>query len=122
MEEKINNIMALSKKYRLKKRKDFEEVFKKGIYCSGSCISIKLKRNNLNISRFGIVVGSRISKKAVIRNKIKRRISEAIRLNLPQLKKGFDVIVLTKPEVVDKKYQEIENILVSLFKKAKIYK
>jgi len=114
--------MALSKKYRLKKRKDFEEVFKKGIYCSGSCISIKLKRNNLNISRFGIVVGSRISKKAVIRNKIKRRISEAIRLNLPQLKKGFDVIVLTKPEVVDKKYQEIENILVSLFKKAKIYK
>jgi len=114
--------MALSKKYRLKKRKDFEEVFKKGIYCSGSCISIKLKRNNLNISRFGIVVGSRISKKAVIRNKIKRRISEAIRLNLPQLKKGFDVIILTKPEVVDKKYREIENILMSLFKKAKIYK
>ncbi|MCD6528051.1 ribonuclease P protein component [bacterium] len=114
--------MALPKKYRLKKRKDFERVLKKGMYYSGLCMSIKLKRNNLNISRFGIVIGSKISKKAVVRNKIKRRISEVIRLNLPQLKKGFDVIVLTKPEIVDKKYQEIENILISLFKKAKIYK
>jgi len=114
--------MALSKKYRLKKRKDFEKVLKKGIYYSGPCLSIKLKRNNLNISRFGIVIGSKISKKAVNRNKIKRRISEVIRLNLPNLKRGFDVVVLVKPDIVDKTYQEIEGILVGLFKKSGILK
>ena len=67
------------------------------------------------------MVGLKVSKKAVIRNRVKRRIRESIRLMLKDIKPGFDIIVLTKPEIKDKDFKEIDENLKKILKKANLY-
>ena len=110
----------LPRKYKLKKDNDFKKVFKNGKYYQQEFIKLKILKNDLTINRFGFVVGLKISKKAVQRNKIKRQLEEIIRLKLNQIKSGFDIIILINPEIIEKNYQEIEKILINLLKKAKI--
>ena len=64
--------MALPKKNRLKKKKDFEEVFKKGKAVRGNFLFVRYLKNSLQFPRFAFVVSSKVSKKAVARNRIRR--------------------------------------------------
>jgi len=100
---------------RLKKRNDFNEILKKGKAITGKFVFLKYLKNNLNVNRFGFVVSLRISKRAVIRNRIRRQLREATRRNLSNIKHGFDVLIIAKPEIINKKYQEIRNELEYLF-------
>lgn len=94
------------------KKRDFDNVFKKGKTKAGKLVFLKILKNNSKINRFGIIVSTKISKKAVYRNKIKRRIREIIRqINI---KSGFDIAITAKVEIVDKNYQEIKNDIESL--------
>ncbi|MFW6130438.1 MAG: ribonuclease P protein component [Atribacterota bacterium] len=109
----------LPRKNRLKKNNDFRSVFKNGNTVNGELFFLKLKRNNLGINRFGFVIGTQISKKATVRNKIKRRLTEAIKQNLDKVKSGFDIIIIAKPKVIDKNYSEIKQRIDNLFKQIK---
>jgi len=110
----------LLKKYKLKKDNDFKRVFQNGRYKQKDFIKIKFLKNDLEISRFSFIVGLKISKKAVQRNKIKRRLEEIIRLNFKQIILGFDIIVFIDKEIIEKKYIEIEENLIYLLKKSKL--
>jgi len=110
----------LSKKYILRKDKDFKAVFKKGKSYAYRFIRIKVLKNDLEFSRFGIIIGLKVSKKAVERNKARRRLSEFIRLERDRIKKGFDVVILTDSEIVKKDYQEIKQAMFILFEKAEL--
>ena len=61
----------LSQQNQLKKKKDFEKVFKKGKGFKEDFLVLIFKKNNLNQSRFGFIVSKNFSKKANLRNKIK---------------------------------------------------
>lgn len=110
----------LSKRYCLKKENDFKSIFKNGKPCNGNLLFLKFKKNNLQISRFGFIVSKKISKKATTRNKIKRRLREIVRKNLDNIKQGFDIVIWTKEEILDKNYQEIEKGMKELLKKANL--
>jgi len=112
----------LSKPNRLKKKKDFERVFKEGKGFKESFLFLKVAPNNLEISRFGFVVGRNFSKKAVVRNRIKRKLRAAVRIRFKKIKKGIDGIIVAYPVLEKKEFQEIEEIISKLFKKAKILK
>ncbi len=110
----------LSRKYRLKKEKDFELVFKKGKTFSSKFLFLKIRKNNFGISRFGFVIGKRITKKSTVRNKIKRRLREVIRKKIEKIKPGFDVVIIGRPEIVDKDYQTIDEAVGKLFKEGRL--
>jgi len=110
----------LPRKYKLKKDNDFKKVFKQGKNYQQEFIKIRVLKNNSAYSRFGLIIGLKISKKAVERNRIKRRLEEIVRLKLKQIKPGFDIVVLVNPEIIERNYQEIEKTLISLLKKAKL--
>lgn len=110
----------LAKINRLKKRKDFELIFKKGKKFKEDFLVLKIIKNNLNQSRFGFIVGGKISKKATLRNKIKRRLRELVRKKLEKIKKGFDAILIAKEGLENKDFWELEEIINKLFSKAKI--
>ena len=110
----------LPKKNRLKKKKDFEKVFKTGKGYKEDFLFLKIAGNNLKTSRFGFVVSKKFSKKALIRNRIKRRLRELVKLKLSEIKKGIDGIILVNPGLEDKDFWELEEIINKLFKKAGI--
>jgi len=106
----------------LTNKKDFEKVAKSGRPFFARELGFKLLKNNLNRNRYGIVVNLKVDKRAVVRNKIRRRIREIIRLNNDNFQLGYDIMILTRESTKDLKYKEIEEKLLKLFKKAKIFK
>lgn len=109
----------LPRKYKLKRDNDFKKVFKEGKYQQKDFIKIRFLKNNLDISRFAFMVGLKVSKKAIQRNKIRRRLEEIIQKRINQIKPGFDLVVMVSPIILEKKYQEIEEALASLLEKFK---
>lgn len=107
---------------RLKKQKDFERVFKKGKGLKEDTLFLKFIPNSLLKNRFGIIVSQKVSKKAVVRNKIKRRMRAIIHKKTPQIKRGLDVVVATLPGTATKSFAELEKAVEELFKKANLIK
>ena len=103
---------------RLRKEKDFEKLFKKGKSFRNNFLILKIAQNNLKESRFGFIISKKVSKKAILRNKIKRRLRDIIRQNIKDIKKGIDVVLIILPGLEKKNFLEIKEILNTLFKKA----
>jgi len=110
----------LPKANRLKKKQDIEWVFKKGKGFKEDFLILKITKNRLSQARFAFVISQKVSKKAVIRNKIRRQLSEVIRMRLKKLKKGIDVLLITLPGFAIKDFWEMDEVIDKLFKKAGI--
>ena len=105
------------RKNRLTREKDIEQVFKRGRYFFVRDLGIKFIKNNLDYPRFTCVVSNKISKKAVERNRIKRRLREIIRLTIPNLPQDIDLVVFTRPSIKEIDYQEMEKQIHSCLKR-----
>lgn len=112
----------LSKINRIKNKKDFEVIFERGISFQNSFFILKLLKNNLGYNRFGFVISQKVSKKATERNKIKRILSEIIRDNFKDIKKGLDIVFISLASVNKKEFLEIKESLLDVMGKAKIIK
>ena len=110
----------LPRENRLKKEEDFKKVFKKGRGFTNDLLVLKVIKNNLDISRFAFVISKKISKKATIRNRIKRRLDNVIRVDLPKIKKGWDGIIIVLPGAEIKDFKEIEEDINQLLEKARL--
>lgn len=107
----------LSKKNRLKKKKDFEAVFKTGRKHPLDFFILRIKQTSNDFNRFGIIVSKKVSKSAVKRNKIKRIISRILRENNEKMGKQIDVIIQALPVILDKSYEDIVEKFNIFFKK-----
>lgn len=112
----------LPRKNRLKKKKEFEKVFKKGEKFKESFLFLRLLENNFGDSRFGFIVSRRVSKKAVARNKLKRMLREIVRLKLPEIGKKVDGILSVSSAPKKDDFLEMSRVIDKLFKKAGIVK
>ena len=73
--------------------------------------------------RFSIVVSKKVIKSAVGRNRIRRRLYEYVRVNLPRLTGVYDVVIIcTSAELRTLPYAQISEQLDQLFIKASLYK
>ena len=88
------------------KSRHFRELYKNGkkFYCK--LFIIFVLPNDLDYNRIGITVSKKIGN-AVIRNKVRRRIREVVRLNTSALGKGLDIAIVAKREITRVKYAEI---------------
>jgi len=112
----------LAKENRLTKKKDFSLIFKKGLGVKEGFLFIKTTLNRSGESRFAFVVSQKVSKSAVVRNKIRRILKELIKGHLEQTKTGIDGVLIVYPGIDYKKKDEIADKLEKLFKKAKLFK
>ena len=103
----------LSSKNRLRKKRDINKVFKSGKTVAGRFIFIKIIANRLENNRFAFVVSTKISHKAVVRNKIKRQLREIIKRL--EVENGFDFMIIAKPLIVGKNFQEIKQDIDEIF-------
>lgn len=112
----------LSADFRLRKKTDIDRVWKKGRSFATPLFSLKIAKNELPVSRFAVVIGTKVSKRAVIRNLAKRRLREAIRLLIPRLVAGEDVIVMGRGKIVDAAFDEITRTIHFAFEKSGLLK
>jgi len=97
----------ISKKKRLN-RATFAEIIKKSKKIEGKVFSYRLHflKNGLK-HRFSVVVSSKVSSKAVIRNKIRRQIYEI--LEKMTFSKGVAIVVYVKKEALGLDYMAINK-------------
>ena len=106
---------------RLRKTREIEKLFKTGKSFLTAIFYLKLAKNNLKQTRFAVVVGTKIHKRAVKRNLVKRRIRASLVELMPRLKPGFDVIISARTGIIDKTFPQIKQELTSAFQKAGLF-
>ncbi|PLX27236.1 ribonuclease P protein component [Candidatus Parcubacteria bacterium] len=107
---------------RLRKKKDIEAVFKSKISKYNKFFGLKAKENNLNYSRFTVVVGTKVSKKAVVRNRIKRRVRSVLKEEYKSLERNVDLLILALNQAENIDMKETRNSVKNLLKTAKLLK
>ncbi|HMD31447.1 MAG TPA: ribonuclease P protein component, partial [Candidatus Acidoferrales bacterium] len=71
--------------------------------------------NGQGESRFGMSVGRGLGG-AVVRNKIRRRIREVLRLNLKEIPSGWDIIVHPRASVAKAEFALLRDELLALLR------
>lgn len=100
----------LSSKNRLKKKINFARIEIDGATHQSRSFGMGIyNREDDEPSHFGFIISTKISKKAVIRNRIKRIMSEVVRKNLKNIKKGYDVLFLIKHQAVKINKEDLEK-------------
>ena len=107
-------------KRKLSKTSEFKKVFSEGRRIEGKNLIIFILKNDYDFNRLGIIVKKEIGK-AVVRNKIKRRLKETGRLLNKKLLPGCDIIVLAKNNIREAKYFEICYDLEGILYKGKLF-
>jgi ribonuclease P protein component len=97
-----------SKKERLLKRKEFQQVFDKGDRYGNDQLKIYALSNGNSVSRLGLVVGRKFGN-APRRNRFKRILREAYRLNKSLLNNGADIVVIPRPGLTELTLKAIEE-------------
>ncbi len=111
----------MEKKYRLRKNMEFKRVYSGGKSYWNRNLVLYVRKNGLENSRIGITITKKIGN-AVVRNRIRRRIKEICRLKLGNMKKGYDLIIIPKKNVIDISYADLESAMIHIMGIARIIK
>lgn len=99
-------------------------VYKNGFVARSRFATLKSTPNShRNQSRVAVVVGKKVLKSAVGRNRIRRRLYEYIRNQLPRLDQNFDIVVIvSSSEFLTMSASDLAREVESLFVQSKLYK
>lgn len=111
----------LSKKYRFHSRGGVRYVYQHGKTVRSSNMSLVFVPNTRGFTRVAVVVSKKVMKSAVGRNRIRRRVYEAIRINFDDVPKKMDYIfVVFSKDVAKMKFRDLEKKLGELITEAKV--
>lgn len=111
----------LSKKYRFHSRGGVRYTYKNGKSIRGSRISLVFAENSRGKQRFAVVISKKVLKSAVGRNRIRRRVYEAIRMEQAKIQKSVDCIFnIYNKEVGTMDFTELRALIRDLLKEAEI--
>ena len=138
--------MALPKQYRLRHRRDFSRVYRAGVRRKSNHLklcALKLKRSKhskyqqapisssvdfkqqedgdlatIQPTKIGISISTKVSKRATVRNRIKRQIKSAMFQLLPTFSQGWWIVITVRPGTTECDYwqflRELEEMIKSL--------
>lgn len=108
----------LNKINRLKKRKEFSFIYKKGEIAHSNSFFVHFVKAYRPYPQIGISVSKQVGN-SVVRSRVKRIISEACRLNIDKFAvKNY--VITARESSKDKSSTEIEQELIQMLKKNKL--
>lgn len=99
---------------RLSGKKRFSQIHQQGQSAADHLLVIRVLPNGLQHSRFGFVVGRRIGG-ATVRNKVKRRLREAVRQT--PVRGGWDVVFIARRGVDQANYRQLKRVTDRLLRR-----
>ena len=98
----------MNSRFTLKQNSDFRRLYAKGKTSANRYLVLYCRRNGRGVNRMGYTVSSKLGG-AVVRNRVRRRLREIARLNMPGLKSGWDVVVVARTRAVAASYAELDR-------------
>lgn len=108
---------AFTKAQRLLQAAEFKQVFDQRQSQHNAYFGAYVARNTLNHARVGLVVSKKVSKKAVVRNKIKRLVRESFRQQQATFG-SIDIVIVAKMPLADLATDALSTKLQPLWSKA----
>ena len=100
----------LAREFRLRSAADIARAYKRGAYGgSGGALSVKAVRSGRGQSRLVVVVAKKVSKRAVIRNRIRRRIVESLRERWATVVPGYDIVLSVHTDISEMQASQIQE-------------
>jgi len=91
----------------LKKNSEFRRLYTRGKSAVNSYMAVYCRRNGSPVNRLGYTVSTKLGH-AVVRNRVRRRLREIVRLNSPRLKTGWDIVIVARRRCVGADYRKMD--------------
>lgn len=98
----------------------FRQMYAKGRSLARPCIVVYWRRNRYGVNRLGLTAGKKTGN-AVKRNRAKRVMKEAYRLLEPEIRTGYDIILVARTKTPHVPMVSVMRELKAAFDKAEIY-
>jgi ribonuclease P protein component len=102
---------------RLRQTARFQAVRSQGRWWSHSLLAMGVLANDQDGSRCGFSVGKRLGK-AVVRNRVRRRLREVVRQEWPHVAPGWDVVFAAREPLRDARFADIQDAVSTLLRRA----
>lgn len=110
----------MKKEFRIKKNKEFQQVFKVGkSYANRQFIIYLLKKENQEAFRIGLSVSKKVGN-SVTRNRIKRYIRQSFFELKDSIKPMHDYVIIARKPTAEMDFHEVKKSLIHLLKLSKV--
>lgn len=105
----------------LKENYEFRRTYQKGVSAVSPVMVLYCRKNRLGRNRLGMVSSTKLGH-AVVRNRCRRRLREVYRLEKPQLKTGYDIILVARSRTATAPWLELQKQFRRLCRKVDLMK
>lgn len=109
----------IQKKHRLTKNKHFQYIYRKGESKQTKTLSLVFVKTKFKDFKVGFSVSKKIGK-AVVRNKVKRRMREAFNLLCENISNKYNYIFVAKSGIENLDFYGIKTEMENILKKANV--
>jgi ribonuclease P protein component len=106
--------------YRLRSATAFARLRRQGQPFHHRLAVLLIEPNHQPVSQFGFSVSKRIGG-AVVRNRVRRRLREAVRLQLRQIKPGWNCLLIARPATANASFTDLITAVQQLFQQAQLW-
>lgn len=110
----------LAASHRLRKPREIARVYKRGVYGGSGLVSVKAAPNGRAVSRAVVVVGKKVDKRAVVRNRCRRKVLGYLESNWATLGVGYDIVVSVHSDISALETAKLATALDTALQKAKL--
>lgn len=100
----------------IKNNYEFRRLYSKGKSAATPFLVVYCRKTRRDHNRLGITVTAKLGK-AVVRNRIRRRLREIYRLNSSRLQKGYDIIIVARMRSRTAEYRQLDGAYLAACKK-----
>ena len=109
----------MQRKFRLTRSEDFKRVRRSGKSYAHPLVVLIVQKNDQAQIRVGVAAGRSVGT-AVIRNRAKRLLREAMRTMIPSIASGLDMILIARAGLTTATLQDTRQALQNLLQRAQI--
>ena len=90
----------------IKENRTFKRMYAKAKSAVTPCVVVYCRPNRLGKNRLGVTVSTKLGC-AAVRNRARRRLREVFRLSQPEMKRGYDVILVARARATDGPWRKL---------------
>lgn len=109
----------MKRAWRLKSEAEVQRVWQEGRAFAHPLLILRVRANGAPQSRAAFVVGKKIGN-AVLRNRARRRLREALRVRFPRVAGGYDLVLIGRSKINDVPFAELSQAVDELLRRARL--